>query len=92
MTIIFLMLVGLYLLCGVADKGFSGIGAGEILALVSAITLAGSLVFGKNALENTTPLALTMVQTVATGIIKLISVMQTVYRWQYWLISALPVR
>ncbi len=73
LPIIFLMLVGLYLLCGVADKGFSGIGAGEILALVSAITLAGSLVFGKNALENTTPLALTMVQTVATGIITLLA-------------------
>ncbi|WP_027407190.1 DMT family transporter [Anaerovibrio sp. RM50] len=69
--VLLLMLVGLYLLCGVADNGISGVGAGEILAMISALTLAASLVFGKNALESTTPLGLTTVQTVVTGIITL---------------------
>ena len=67
------MLMGLYFLCGVADNGFSGIGVGEILALISALTLAGSLVFGQNALESTTPLGLTTVQTVATGVVTIVA-------------------
>lgn len=71
--VLLLMLVGLYLLCGVADNGISGVGAGEILAMISALTLAASLVFGKNALESTTPLGLTTVQTVVTGIITLLA-------------------
>ena len=71
--ILLLMLTGLYYLCGVADNGIAGIGAGEILALISAITLAGALVFGKNALESTTALGLTAVQTITTGIITLVA-------------------
>ena len=71
--ILLLMLMGLYFLCGVTDNGFSGIGVGEILALISALTLTGSLVFGQNALESTTPLGLTTVQTVATGIVTIVA-------------------
>lgn len=67
--IILLMLAGLYLLCGVAEQGISAVGAGELLTLVSALCLAGALVFGQNALISFTPLTLTTVQTACTAVI-----------------------
>jgi len=59
-----LVLAGLYLLCGLG--GLSRFGAGEVFALLSALLLSGSLVFGETALENMDPLALTGIQTLVT--------------------------
>lgn len=61
-----LVVYGLYLLCGVADYGFSGFGTGEVITLVGAALLAATLVFGKNALKTVDGLTLTSVQTVAS--------------------------
>lgn len=62
-----LVILGLYLLCG--RGGLSRFGLGEILALLSALLLAGSLVFGETALEQMDPLALTGIQTMITAVI-----------------------
>ena len=51
-----LVVVGLYLLCGLG--GLSGFGLGEVLSLLSALLLAGSLVFGEHALERVDPITL----------------------------------
>ncbi len=61
-----LVVYGLYLLCGVADYGFSGFGLGEIITLIGASLLAATLVFGKNALKTVDGLTLTSVQTMAS--------------------------
>lgn len=61
-----LVVVGLYLLCGLG--GLSGFGAGEIFALLSALLLAGSLVFGENALERVDSTTLSAVQTAASAV------------------------
>lgn len=55
-----LMLVGLYLLC--AKGGLSGFGLGEVFALLSATLVAGSLVFGKHALDYVSARTLSFVQ------------------------------
>ena len=57
-----LMIVGLYLLC--MKGGFHGIGLGELLALIAALLVAGSLVFGKSALRSISAVSLSFVQTV----------------------------
>jgi len=62
-----LVVLGLYLLCG--QGGLSGFGMGEILALLAALLLAGSLVFGETALEQMDSLALTGLQTVASALL-----------------------
>ena len=62
-----LVVLGLYLLCG--RGGLSSFGSGEILALLSALLFAGSLVFGETALEQMDPLALTGIQTMLTAVI-----------------------
>lgn len=59
-----LVVLGLYLLCG--KGGLSGFGAGELFALLSALLLAGSLVFGENALDRVDPLTLSALQTAAS--------------------------
>ena len=56
-----LMIVGLYLLC--MKGGFHGIGPGELLALIAALLVAGSLVFGKSALRSISAVSLSFVQT-----------------------------
>ena len=56
------MLVGLYLLC--AKGGLGGFGLGEVLALIAATLVAGSLVFGASALEHISAKTLSFVQTV----------------------------
>ena len=62
-----LVLVGLYLLCGYG--GLSGFGWGEVLALISALLMAGTLLFGQNALRGIRPLTLTTVQAAASAFV-----------------------
>ena len=59
-----LVVVGLYLLCGMG--GLSGFGLGEVLSLLSALLLAGSLVFGEHALERVDPITLSTLQVAAS--------------------------
>ena len=59
-----LVVVGLYLLCGLG--GLSGFGLGEVLSLLSALLLAGSLVFGEHALERVNPITLSTLQVAAS--------------------------
>lgn len=61
-----MVVVGLYLLCGLG--GLSGFGLGEILALVAAFMMAGSLVFGGSALQWIDPITLTTVQAAACAV------------------------
>lgn len=56
------MLIGLYLLC--AKGGLGRFGIGEVLALVAATLVAGSLVFGKTSLEYISAKSLSFVQTI----------------------------
>ena len=63
-TIQCLVVVGLYLLCGLG--GLSGFGLGEVLSLLSALLLAGSLVFGEHALERVDPITLSTLQVAAS--------------------------
>ena len=59
-----LVVVGLYLLCGLG--GLPGVGLGEVLSLLSALLLAGSLVFGEHALERVDPITLSTLQVAAS--------------------------
>ena len=59
-----LVVVGLYLLCGLG--GLSGFGWGEVFSLLSALLLAGSLIFGERALDRVDPITLTALQTAAS--------------------------
>ena len=68
--ILVLAVVGLYLLCGLG--GLSGFGPGEVLALVTALLLSGSLIFGEKALERVDPITLTAVQTAASVVMALV--------------------
>lgn len=61
-----LVVVGLYLLCGLG--GLSGFGLGEVLSLLSALLLAGSLVFGEHALERVDPITLSTLQAAASAL------------------------
>lgn len=56
------MLIGLYLLC--AKGGLGQFGLGEVLTLIAATLVAGSLVFGKSALQHISAKMLSFVQTV----------------------------
>lgn len=56
------MLIGLYLLC--AKGGLGQFGLGEVLTLIAATLVAGSLVFGKSALQHISAKTLSFVQTV----------------------------
>lgn len=58
------VILGLYLLCG--QGGLSGFGWGELFSLLSALLLAGSLIFGEKALNRVDPLTLTALQTAAS--------------------------
>lgn len=65
-----LIVLGLYLLCGLG--GLSGFGLGEILTLLSALLMAGALVFGGHALAQISAITLTTVQTAASVLLALI--------------------
>lgn len=56
-----LMIAGLYMLC--IKGSFRGIGAGELFALIAALLVAGSLVFGKRALRSISAVSLSFMQT-----------------------------
>ena len=61
------VVVGLYMLCcGKGGLG-NGFGFGEVFALVSAILLAASLVFGEKSLDKVDPITLTALQTFASA-------------------------
>jgi len=59
--------VGLYLLT--AKGGLSAFGAGEILALCSALLSAGALVFGASAVKSVSPVTLTAAQALSSAVI-----------------------
>jgi len=61
-----LVVLGLYLLCGLG--GLSGFGAGEMLSLLTALLLAGSLVLGQESLSRVDPLTLSAVQTATAAV------------------------
>ena len=65
-----LVLVGLYLLCGLG--GLSGFGLGEVFSLLSALLLAGALIFGEDALDRVDPVTLTTLQTAASALMALL--------------------
>lgn len=56
------MLIGLYLLY--FKGGLGQFGLGEVLTLIAATLVAGSLVFGKSALQHISAKTLSFVQTV----------------------------
>ena len=68
--ILLLVVVGLYLLCG--RGGLTGFGLGEVFGLLSALLLAGSLVFGEKALNNVDPVTLTTVQAGMSALLTLV--------------------
>lgn len=68
--ILVLVVVGLYLLCGLG--GLSGFGWGEVFALLTALLLSGALIFGENALDRVDPITLTAVQTAASAAMALV--------------------
>ena len=62
-------IAGLFLLC--CNGGVFAFGAGEFLALVEAVSLAGFLVFGESAMEKVGVSALTTLQTGLTALISI---------------------
>ncbi len=61
------VVAGLYLLCG--RGGLSGFGLGELLALLTALLLSGSLVLGQKSLCRVDPLTLSAVQTATAAVL-----------------------
>ena len=70
LPILLLVVVGLYLLCG--RGGLTGFGLGEVFGLLSALLLAGSLVFGEKALNSVDPVTLTTVQAGMSALLTLV--------------------
>lgn len=68
--ILLLVVAGLYLLCG--RGGLTGFGLGEVFGLLSALLLAGSLVFGEKALNTVDPVTLTTVQAGMSALLTLL--------------------
>ena len=61
------VVIGLYMLCcGKGGLG-DGFGLGEVFALLAAILLAGSLVFGEKSLDKVDPITLSALQTFASA-------------------------
>ena len=65
--ILIFIVVGLYLLCGLG--GLATFGLGEIVTLLAALMVAGSLVFGEKALKKMDALTLTATQTIVSAVI-----------------------
>ena len=64
------VLIGLYLLC--CTNGLKSFGIGEILALCSALLMAGSLEFARQALDDIDPIALTAAQAAISALLAMI--------------------
>lgn len=62
-----LVVLGLYLLCG--QGGLTGFGLGEVLSLLTALLLAGTLVLGQESLRRMDPLTLSTIQTAAAAVL-----------------------
>ena len=68
----FFVVVGLYMLCcGKGGLG-NGFGFGEAFALLSAVLLACSLVFGEKSLDKVDPITLTALQTFASAVMAIV--------------------
>ena len=68
--VLLLAVAGLYLLSGLG--GLSVFGWGEVLALLTALLIAGSLILGERSLTRMDPVALTGVQAAASAVIALV--------------------
>ena len=75
------VLAGLYLLC--AQGGLSGFGAGEVCALVQALLLAGSLVFGQRSLTKVDPITLTTMMTAASAVMSVVCMLTVGGGWDF---------
>lgn len=64
------VIVGLYLLC--SNEGGITLNKGDILALITAIALSGSLVFGKKSLESIDAVTISATQAGVTAFMSLI--------------------
>lgn len=68
----FFVVVGLYMLCcGKGGLG-NGFGFGEAFALLAAVLLACSLVFGEKSLDKVDPITLTALQTFASAFMAIV--------------------
>ena len=65
--VMLLTVAGLYLLCG--RGGLSRFGPGEVFALLTALLLSGSLIFGEHALDRVDPMTLTAMQTLSSVVL-----------------------
>lgn len=65
--ILFFLMVGLYMLC--SPDGLGGFGMGEILSLVSALLMAGTLVFAEDSVKKIDAITVTTVQTAFSAIL-----------------------
>lgn len=66
------VVIGLYMLCcGKGGLG-DGFGIGEVFALLSAVLLACSLVFGEKSLDKVDPITLTALQTFASAVMAIV--------------------
>jgi len=61
-----MIIIGSYLLCGLG--GLSSFGLGEVIALLSALMMAGALVFGGRALEKVDAITLSTAQTAISAL------------------------
>ncbi len=68
--ILCLVVLGLYLLCGLG--GLSGFGSGEVFSLITALLLAGTLVFGEQSMKKIDIFTLSAVQTTVSVAMALI--------------------
>jgi drug/metabolite transporter (DMT)-like permease len=64
-----LVVLGSYLLCGMG--GLSGFGWGEVLSLLCAVLIAGSLLFGQRSLDCVSATTLTTLQSAAATVLAL---------------------
>jgi len=65
-----IVIIGLYLLC--SNEGGFTLNKGDIFALITAIALSGSLVFGKKSLESLDAVTISATQTGVTAFMSLI--------------------
>lgn len=69
------VVIGLYMLCCGRGGLGNGFGWGEFFALLSAVLLAASLVFGEKSLERVDPITLSALQTASSAIMAVIGML-----------------